>query len=174
MRDNAQIYLREKQGSQNDDIINGQQLAEEMMAVLCQFNIIMARKIVKQKVMSERIIQAKFDVIQNNFNSLENKVEQQNKELEQLKKWKTLEISQNKNILMSKDKKCLNYKEKVTFLEAHIKILEKEKCAEKSLWNEKEMAYLKKIKHLENQVKISRIQIAVERMTKRYIHGRKM
>ena len=31
--------------------------------------------------------------------------------------------------------------------------MDKEKCAEKLLLNEKEMAYLKKIEHLENQVK---------------------
>ena len=55
--------------------------------------------------------------------------------------------------MISKDKNCLNYEEKVTSLEAHIKILEKKKCAEKLLWNGKEMTYLKKIEHLENQVK---------------------
>ena len=70
MRDGAQIYLREKHDSQNDDIINEQQLAEGMMAILRQFNIIMAQKIVKQKVVSENLIQAKFDVMQNKFNSL--------------------------------------------------------------------------------------------------------
>ena len=91
LRDNAQIYLREKQDSQNDDIINQQQLAEEMMPILRQFNIIMAQKTVKQKVMPESLIQANFDVMQNKFNSLENKVEQQSKELEQLKTSKTLE-----------------------------------------------------------------------------------
>ena len=91
MRDNAQIYLREKQDSQNDDIINEQQLAEEMMPILRQFNIIMAQRIVKQKVMPESLIQANFDVMQNKFNSLENKVEQQSKELEKLKKSKTPE-----------------------------------------------------------------------------------
>ena len=31
--------------------------------------------------------------------------------------------------------------------------MEKKKCAEKLLWNGKEMTYLKKIEHLENQVK---------------------
>ena len=41
-----------------------------MMAILRQFNIIMAQKIVKQKVVSENLIQAKFDVMQNKFNSL--------------------------------------------------------------------------------------------------------
>ena len=91
LRDNAQIYLREKQDSQNDDIINQQQLTEEMMPILRQFNIIMAQKTVKQKVMPESLIQANFDVMQNKFNSLENKVEQQSKELEQLKTSKTLE-----------------------------------------------------------------------------------
>ena len=154
LRDNAQIYLREKQISENDDVINEQQLAEEMMAILRQFNITMAQKIVQQKVMSESLIQAKFDVMQNKFNSLENKVEQQNKELKQLKKSKTFENPQGEKVFISKDdENCLNYEEKVISLEAHIKVLEKEKCAEKSLWNEKEMAYLKKIEHLENQVK---------------------
>ena len=57
------------------------------------------------------------------------------------------------NRLISKDKNCLDYEEKVTSLEAHIKVLEKQKCTEKSLWNEKEMVYLKKIEQLENEVK---------------------
>ena len=153
MRDSAQIYLREKHDNQNDDIINEQQLAEEMMSILRQFNIVMAQKIVKQKVVSENLIQAKFDVMQNKFNSLENKVEQQNKELEQLKKSKTLENSQNEKMLISKDKNFQNYKEKVTSLEVYIKTLEKEKCAEKSRWNEKKLAYLKKIEHLKKEVK---------------------
>ena len=69
LRDNVQIYLREKQDSQNDDMINEQQLAEEMMPILRQFNIIMAQKLVKQKVMPESLIQANFDVMQNKFNS---------------------------------------------------------------------------------------------------------
>ena len=153
LRDNPQIYLRQKQDGQNDDIINEQQLAEEMMTILRQFNIIMAQKIVKQKVMSENLIQAKFNVMQNKFNYLENKLEQQNKELEQLNKSKTFKKSQNQKILISKDKNCLSYEEKVTSLEAHIKVLEKEKCPEKSLWNEKEMAYVKNIEHHEKQVK---------------------
>ena len=152
LRDNAQIYLKEKQNNQNDNIINKQQLAEEMMTVLRQFNIIVAQKIVKQKNMSESLIQAKFDIMQNKFDSLQNKVEQQNKELEQLKRLKTLD-SQNEKILISKDKNCLDYEEKVTSLEAHIKVLEKEKCTEKSLWTEKEMVYVKKIEQLENAVK---------------------
>ena len=71
--------------------------------------------------------------MQNKFKSLENKVQPQNKKLEQLKKSKTLENSQNEKILISKDKNCLNFEEKVTYLEAHIKILEKEKWAEKWL-----------------------------------------
>ena len=153
LRDDAQIYLKEKQDNQNDNIINEQQLAEEMMTVLRQFNIIMAQKIVKQKNMSESLIQAKFDIMQNKFDSMENKVEQQNKELEQLKNLKTLDNSQNEKILISKDKNCLDYEEKVTSLEAHIKVLEKEKCTEKSLWTEKEMVYVKKIEQLENAVK---------------------
>ena len=144
MRDSTQIYLREKHDNQNDDIINEQQLAEEMMSILRQFNIVMAQKIVKQKVVSENLIQAKFDVMQNKFNSLENKVEQQNKELEQLKKSKTLENSQNEKMLISKDKNFHNYKEKVTSLEVHIKTLEKEKCAEKSRWNEKKNWHISK------------------------------
>ena len=45
LRVNVQIYLREKQDCQNDDIMNEQQLAEEMMVILRQFNIIMAQKI---------------------------------------------------------------------------------------------------------------------------------
>ena len=64
--DNAQIYLREKQNSQNDDIINKQQLEEEMMAILRKFNIIMAQTIVKRKVMSDSLIQAKFDLYKTN------------------------------------------------------------------------------------------------------------
>ena len=55
--------------------------------------------------------------------------------------------------MISKDKNCLSYEEKVTSLEAHIKVLEKEKCPEKSLWNEKELAYVKNIEHHEKQVK---------------------
>ena len=153
LRDSAQICLREKHDSQNYDIINEQQLAEEMIAILRQLNTIMAQKIVKQKVMSENLIEAKFDVMQNKFSSLENKVEQQNKESEQLKKSKTLENSQNEKMLISKDKNFQNYKEKVTSLEVHIKTLEKEKCAEKSRWNEKKLAYLKKIEHLKKEVK---------------------
>ena len=103
----------------------------------------MAQKIVKQKVMSDSLIQAKFDLCKTKFNSLENKVKQQNKELEQLKKSKTFKNCQNEEILISKDENYLNYEEKVTSLEARIEVLEKEKCAEKSLWNEKEMTYLK-------------------------------
>ena len=57
LRDNAQIYLREKQNSKHDHIINEQQLAKEMMAILCQFNIIIAQAIVKRKIMSESLIQ---------------------------------------------------------------------------------------------------------------------
>ena len=105
--------------------------------------------------MSESLIQAKFDVMQDKFNSLENKMEQQNKELEELKKSKTYENSQNEKTLISKDKNYLNYEEKVTSLE----VLEKKKRAEKSLWNEKEMTYLKKIERLENQFTNSRIYI---------------
>ena len=105
--------------------------------------------------MSESLIQAKFDVMQDKFNSLGNKMEQQNKELEELKKSKTYENSQNEKTLISKDKNYLNYEEKVTSLE----VLEKKKRAEKSLWNEKEMTYLKKIERLENQFTNSRIYI---------------
>ena len=64
--DNAQIFLREKQNSQNDDIINEQQLEEEMMVILRKFNIIIAQKIVKQKVISDSLIQAKFDLCKTN------------------------------------------------------------------------------------------------------------
>ena len=56
-------------------------------------------------------------------------------------------------MLISKDKNFQNYKEEVTSLEVHIKTLEKVKCAEKSRWNEKKLAYLKRKEHLEKQVK---------------------
>ena len=107
--DNAQIYQREK-----EDIQNGGNISEEMMKILRQFNIIMAQKIVKQKLMSENLLQAKFDVIQKKVNYLEDKVEQQ---------------------------------------ENSIFLLDEERCMEQSLWNEKEKTYLKRIDHLENQLK---------------------
>ena len=47
-------------------MINEQQLEEEMMAILRKFNIIMAQKIVKQKVMWDSLIQAKFDLCKTN------------------------------------------------------------------------------------------------------------
>ena len=107
--DNAQIYQRKKEDIQECDNIN-----EEMMTILRQFNIVMAQKIVKQKVMSENLLQAKFDVMQKKVNHLEDKVEQQ---------------------------------------EDSIFVLEEERCAEQSLWDEKEKTYLKRIDHLEIQLK---------------------
>lgn len=66
------------------------------------------KKIVKQKVLQKSLIQAKFDTMQNKLHSLANKVEPQNKDLKQLNKLKTLKNSQNKKMLISKDKNCLN------------------------------------------------------------------
>ena len=66
------------------------------------------KKIVKQKVLQKSLIQAKFDTMQNKLHSLANKVEPQNKDLKQLNKSKTLKNSQNKKMLILKDKNCLN------------------------------------------------------------------
>ena len=66
------------------------------------------KKIVKQKVLQKSLIQAKFDTMQNKLHSLANKVEPQNKDLKQLNKLKTLKNSQNKKMLILKDKNCLN------------------------------------------------------------------
>ena len=60
--------------------------------------------------------------MQSKFNFLENKVEQQNKELEQLKKSKTLE---NEKMLISNNTNFLNYQKKLASLVVHIKTLKK-------------------------------------------------
>ena len=108
--DNAQIYQRKKK----EDIQESDNINEEMMAILRQFNTIMAEKIVKQKIISENLLQAKFDVIQKKVIYLEDKLEQQ---------------------------------------EDSIFLFEEERCVEQSLWDEKEKTYLKRIDHLENQLK---------------------
>ena len=66
------------------------------------------KKIVLQKIMQKSLIRAKFDTMQNKLHSLANKVEPQNKDLKQLNKSKTLKNSQNKKMLILKDKNCLN------------------------------------------------------------------
>ena len=58
--------------------------------------------------MQKSLIWAKFDTMQNKLHSLANKVEPQNKDLKQLNKSKTLKNSQNKKMLILKDKNCLN------------------------------------------------------------------
>ena len=95
MRDKAQIYLGEKQ---------------DKKWCYHQWTTISRRNEENciTKSHAEKFNSSKVDTMQNKLHSLANKVEPQNKDLKQLNKSKTLKNSQNKKMLILKDKNCLN------------------------------------------------------------------